>query len=172
VPRFAWRRDRGDLKAALIQAGLGGVRRADLDEWTAQFVATLLEGGLLSDARAALEAHRRNGDSLALLSASPDLYVPAIARALGFAESMCTGVEWDGDRLVGRLITPNRRGAEKVRCLAALHRLHPELQTVAYGNAESDLEHLALADRAVLVNGTPRARRRAVRLGVACRTWH
>src|SRR2546421_8145211 len=46
--------------------------------------------------------------SLALLSASPDVYVPAIAAALGFAEVLCTGVEWNGDRLVGRLTTPNR----------------------------------------------------------------
>jgi phosphatidylglycerophosphatase C len=171
LAHFAWRRDRGELKSALIQAALGGVRRSELDDWTAHFVATLLERGLFDDARAALEAHRRHGDSLALLSASPDLYVPAIARALGFAESMCTGVEWHGDRLVGRLVTPNRRGHEKLRCLGALHQLHPELQTVAYGNTESDLEHLALADRAVLVNGSARARRRAARLGVACRTW-
>jgi phosphatidylglycerophosphatase C len=171
LARFAWRRDRGELKAALIRAALGGVERAEVDAWTAQFVASLLERGLFDDARTALEAHRRHGDSLALLSASPDLYVPAIARALGFAESMCTGVEWRGDRLVGGLLTPNRRGAEKARCLDALRRLHPELQTVAYGNTESDLEHLALADRAVLVNGSARARRRAARLGVACRTW-
>jgi phosphatidylglycerophosphatase C len=169
--RYAWRRDRGEVKSALMQAALGGLGRAELDAWTAHFVATLIERGLYDDARATLEAHRRRGDSLALVSASPDLYVPAIARALGFAESMCTGVEWRGDRLIGRLVTPNRRGAEKVRCLDTLRRLHPELESVAYGNAESDLEHLVLADRAVLVNGSARARRRAARLGVACRTW-
>jgi phosphatidylglycerophosphatase C len=169
--RYAWRRDRGEVKSALMQAALGGIERAELDAWTTHFVATLIERGLYDDARATLEAHRRRGDSLALLSASPDLYVPAIARALGFAESMCTGVEWRGDRLTGRLVTPNRRGAEKVRCLDTLRRLHPELESVAYGNAESDLEHLVLADRAVLVNGSARARRRAARLGVACCTW-
>jgi phosphatidylglycerophosphatase C len=171
VARFAWRRDRGELKAALIRAVLGGVQRAELDAWTEDFVASLLARGLFADARATLEEHRRRGDSLALLTASPDLYVPAIARALGFAESLCTGVEWRGDRLIGRLVTPNRRGPEKVRCLDTLRRLHPELESVAYGNSESDLEHLALADRAVLVNGSARARRRAARLGVACRTW-
>jgi phosphatidylglycerophosphatase C len=171
LARFAWRRDRGELKAAFIAAALGGVQRAELDAWTDRFVAQLLERGLFDDARVALEAHRRHGDSLALLSAGPDLYVPAIARALGFAESICTGVEWRGDRLIGRLVTPNRRGAEKVRCLDTLRRLHPELESVAYGNAESDLEHLALADRAVLVNGSARARRRAARLGIACATW-
>jgi phosphatidylglycerophosphatase C len=171
LARFAWRRDRGELKSALIRAALGGVERAELDAWTPQFVATLLERGLFDEARAVLEAHRRHGDSLALLSASPDLYVPAIALALGFAESLCTGVEWRGDRLVGGLVTPNRRGAEKVRCLGVLRQLHPELESVAYGNAESDLAHLALADRGVLVNGSARARRRAARLGVACRTW-
>jgi phosphatidylglycerophosphatase C len=169
--RFAWNRDRGELKESLMRAVLGGVERAELEAWTAQFVAALLERGLIDDARATLETHRARGDSLALLSASPDLYVPAIARALGFAESLCTGVEWRGDRLSGRLVTPNRRGIEKARCLDTLRRLHPELESVAYGNSESDLEHLALADRGVLVNGSARARRRAARLGVACRTW-
>ncbi len=171
IVRFAWRHDRGELKSALMSAALGGVERAELDAWTAQFVAALLERGLIDDARATLEAHRGRGDSLALLSASPDLYVPAIARALGFAESICTGVEWRGDRLVGRLVTPNRRGVEKARCLDTLRRLHPELESVAYGNSQSDLQHLALADRGVLINGSARARRRAARLGVACCTW-
>ena len=172
LARFALRRaGRGDLKSALIQAALSGESRAQLDAWTAQFVPRLLKRGLRADAFTTLARHRRAGDTLVLLSASVDLYVPAIGRALGFAEVVCTEVQWDGNRLVGTLTTPNRRGAEKARCLTALRERYPGVPIVAYGNAASDLEHLRLAERAVLVNGTRRARRAAARLNLACVTW-
>jgi len=80
-------------------------------------------------------------------------------------------VRWRGDRLDGRLTTPNRRGEEKARCLEALRRKYPDLEVVAYGNAASDLPHLVLADRSVLVNGSADARRKAMRLRVRCVDW-
>ena len=172
ITRFALgRADRGAVKSAAIRAVLGGRGRAEIEAWTSEFVARLLARGLHADALAALQAHRRAGDLLVLLSASPDLYVPAIGRALGFAQSVCTEVEWEGDHLTGRLKTPNRRGAEKARCIATLRREHPGLRLIAYGNAASDLAHLALADRATLVNGTAGARRDAARRNVDCVTW-
>ena len=171
--RFAFlESDRGALKSAWIQAVLGGATRSEVEAWTARFVPRLITAGLHADARTAIAAHRDAGDHLVLLSASPNLYVPAIGRALGFAETLCTGVEWLGDQLSGRLTTANRRGAEKVRCLEALRREHPQLPIVAYGNSASDLAHLVLADRGVLVNGSPAARRRAAELGVARAVWH
>jgi phosphatidylglycerophosphatase C len=170
--RFACgRADRGQLKAALIQAVLGGVSRAQLEAWTASFVARLIPRGMYAEACTVLDRHRRRGDHLTLLSASPDLYVPSLGAALGFAQVLCTGVEWQGERLVGGLNTANRRGAEKARCLRELRTQHPGLPIVAYANAVSDLEHLRLADRALLVNGTRRAQREAARLGIACRRW-
>jgi phosphatidylglycerophosphatase C len=165
------RSGRGELKAAWIRVVLGGSTRAELQDWTAHFVPRLIGHALNADALAAIEAHRRAGDYLVLLSASPDLYVPAIGRALGFDEVLCTGVEWNGDHLSGRLTTPNRRGAEKARCLEALRQQHAALPIVAYGNATGDLQHLSLADRAVLVNGSVHTRRAARRLGIACVRW-
>lgn len=163
--------DRGELKSAWIRALMGGCSRAQVEGWNQRFVPRLIRCGLFGDARAAIETHRSAGDLLVLLSASPDLYVPLIARALGFAQSLCTGVEWQGDRLEGSLTTPNRRGAEKARCVEALRVLHPQLPIVAYANAASDLRHLALADRATLVNGSWRARQAAARAGIACARW-
>jgi phosphoserine phosphatase len=52
-----------------------------------------------------------------------------------------------------------------------LRRAHPGLEVVAYGNSAGDLEHLALADRAMLVNGSARARRIAARSNIDCVTW-
>jgi phosphatidylglycerophosphatase C len=163
--------DRGALKARWIAAILGGCTRPQIAAWTARFVPTLLDHGLLPEARASLECHRAAGDHLVLLSASPDLYVPAIGEALGFAETLCTGIEWVDGQLTGRLSTPNRRGVEKARCLTALRERYPQLPVVAYGNASSDLPHLVLADRGVLVNGDRRARHQASLLGVATEEW-
>jgi len=170
--RFALgRTDRGQLKAAWIGALMGGCTRAEVDSWTARFVPPLMACGLHADARAAIERHRAAGDHLVLLSASPDLYVPPIGRALGFAEILCTKVEWRDGRLTGALATPNQRGPEKARSLAALRSQYPQLPLVAYGNAASDLEHLVLADRGVLVNGSRQARQAAERRGISCVTW-
>ena len=163
--------DRGGLKSAWIRMVLGGRTRAELADWTTRFVPHLIGTGLNADALTVIAAHLDAGDHTVLLSASPDLYVPSVARTLGFAETICTGLQWRGDRLTGALATPNRRGVEKVRCVEALRGRYPELPIVAYANAVSDLAHLALADRGTLVNGSAQAKRAAVRLGLPSVTW-
>jgi len=165
------RADHGRLKSELIKATLRGTTRAEIDGWTGQFVDQLLAHGVFADALQRVALHKREGARLVLLSASTDLYVPAIARALGFDEAICTGIRWDGDCLQGDLTTPNRRGAEKARCFEGLRQRHPGLVTAAYGNAGSDLDHLRLADRPLLVNGSARARRRARRLAIPAARW-
>jgi phosphatidylglycerophosphatase C len=163
--------DRGGLKSAFIRATLGGCRRQDLEQWTATFVARLEVNGLFPQAVAAIQGHARAGDHLVLLSASTDLYVPAIGRALGFQEVICTGVRWNGEHLVGTLTTPNRRGEEKAHCVAALRARYPGVSSAAYGNAASDIPHLKLVEHGVLVNGSPAARREAARAGITCAEW-
>lgn len=163
--------DEGPVKASFIKAMLGGSQRAYIDTWTAHFVPQLLAHGMLAQALERLDAHRQRGDHLILMSASTDLYVPAIARALGFAETICTEVRWDGDRLDGSLTTPNRKGAEKARCFTEIRQQHPGLETVAYGNSSTDLPHLRLADYGYLVNGSAKARQTAQGCGVTCIDW-
>ncbi|HZO21087.1 MAG TPA: HAD-IB family hydrolase [Steroidobacteraceae bacterium] len=163
--------DRGALKSAFIRCTLAGVRRSQIDSWAARFVPTLLERGVFAQALEHIARHKQEGARLALLSASTDLYVPAIGKALGFDEVICTGVRWEGDRLEGHLTTPNRRGPEKARCLESLRNAHPGLVTAAYGNAGSDLEHLQLAERPLLINPSHSARRAAQRLGIPCASW-
>lgn len=162
--------DRGVLKAALMRSALGGVRRADLDRWTEQFVARLLARATFASARERISAHARAGDHLVLMSASPDLYVPAIARSLGFQEVICTRVRWRGQRLDGRLATANCQGEEKARCLRQLRERVPG-EASAYGNSMADIAHLALVEHGVLVNGSARARRAARRAGLTCERW-
>jgi phosphatidylglycerophosphatase C len=169
--------DRGLLKSRVIRAVMGGDRRSAVEAWSEAFVGSLERRRVFRPAAlAAVEAHRAAGGHLVLLSASPDLYVPAIGRLLGFERTLCTEVEWRHDasaedRLDGALRTPNRRDAEKSRCLASLRTEYPELPVVAYGNSRSDIPHLREADRALLVNGNAAARRAAAAAGIPVAEW-
>lgn len=165
------RSDEGQIKQAFIKATLGGTTRRDIDEWNTRFVPRVITRGTFADALQKIAEHRTRGDRLVLMSASTDLYVPAIARELAFEETICTEVRWVGDRLDGTLTTRNRKGEEKARCFAALREQYPGLPTIAYGNSYSDLPHLRLADEGFLVNGNEKARRAAQDLGVASLSW-
>jgi HAD superfamily phosphoserine phosphatase-like hydrolase len=123
------------------------------------------------DARTRIAAHRSEGDALVLMSASVDLYVPAIGKALGFDETLCTPLVWRGEHLDGALADTNLRGAAKTRALKDLRERYPGRKVTAYGNAAGDLGHLCLADRGVLVNGSARTRSAARGLGLECVTW-
>ena len=168
---FLAHRDRGRLKSAVIRATLGGVHRLELARWTTQFVDRLLRTGMHESALLAIAQHRRSGDALILLSASPDLYVPEIAARLGFSRTICTGVRWYGDQLDGALTTHNRRGQEKARCVSELRAQDPAGTAVAYGNAASDIPHLRLVDRGVLVNARGALRTLARDAGIECVDW-
>lgn len=165
-------RDRGRLKSRAIRMVMGGAARTAVDSWAETFVSDLIpHRRLRPGALAVLAAHREAGDRLILLSASPDLYVPRIGKALGFERIICTEVQWRGERLDGTLKTPNRLGVEKLRCLELLRAEYPGLPVVAYGNSATDLEHMRSADRALLVNAGPAARRAAVKCGIPVSDW-
>jgi phosphatidylglycerophosphatase C len=172
LARYWQDRDRGVLKSSIIRMLMRGEKRPVLDAWAQTFVAGLKPKHRFRPlALAVVEAHRAAGDHLVLLSASPDLYVPLIGQLLGFERTLCTEIEWQDDRLDGRLKTPNRRGEEKLRCLAWLREQYADTPVIAYGNAASDLDHLRSADRALLVNADSAARRLAAKWNIAVSYW-
>jgi phosphatidylglycerophosphatase C len=150
--------DRGVLKGAIIHLTLGGASRPALSAWSAAFTEHLLHAGLYAEALACIEVHRREHTHLVLLSASPDLYVPVIAKALGFDACVCSEVRWRNDGgLEGTLTTANRRGPEKARCVRLLLSECQPRFSHAYGNSRADLEHLQLVSAGTYVNGSARA---------------
>jgi phosphatidylglycerophosphatase C len=164
--------DRGLLKQRLIKAVMQGETRARVDAWTLQYVADLHRRGAFRPAALAqLEAHRRAGDVLILLSASPDLYVPSIGRSLSFSVTLCTEIKWQGATLDGQLITANRRGEEKRRCIETLRQQYPGAEFTAYGNSSSDIPHLRDVEHGWLVNGSIAAKRAASRAGLGVADW-
>ena len=109
---------------------------------------------------------------MVVLSASPDLFVPAIARLLGAHEVICTQIRWREDALDGRLAGPNRRDHEKARVLEGLRAAHPGLPVVAYGNSKPDLIHMERCEEAVYVNADPALAVLLGARGMRCVDWH
>jgi phosphatidylglycerophosphatase C len=157
VAAFLIDRDRGALKGAVIRAALGGVPRERIERWAERFVAAVLHRGLYQEALDAIAMHRTHGDRLLLMSASTDLYVPRIGRALGFDEIICSELRWRADgRLDGRLASANCRGEEKRRCLAAVIARDAPGRICAYGDSRADLAHMQLVQEAYLINMSAR----------------
>ena len=156
-PYLLGRMDRGELKGAVIRLALGEATRSELAAWSREFTARLLRTGLYAEALACIAGHQRSRAHLVLLSASPDLYVPEIARALGFDECICTELRWREDgTLDGALASVNRRGPEKTRCVRSLLVSRQPQMSYAYGNSTADLGHLRLVSAGTYVNGNPR----------------
>ena len=156
-PYLLGRIDRGALKGALIRLALGEATRSELAAWSREFTMRLLRTGLYAEALTCIGAHQRSGAHLVLLSASPDLYVPEIARALGFDECICTELRWREDgTLDGALASVNRRGPEKTRCVRSLLLSRQPRTSHAYGNSTADLGHLRLVSAGTYVNGATR----------------
>lgn len=170
---FAMRiHDRGALKGAILRTLFSGLARTEVHNWAQQFAQSTVAGRMFPEALAAFRAHVSAGDYTVMMSASPDLYVPLIAQALGAGECICTPVRWNADRLDGRLAGPNCRGEEKARVLERLRQQHPGLAVIGYGNSGADVAHLMRCDEAVYVNAPPRIRARLEQLGIRCVQWH
>jgi phosphatidylglycerophosphatase C len=164
--------DHGGLKSAVIRRLLGGCTRAQVQAWTAEYVQQVVPARLFTAALAAIATHRAAGDRLVLLSASPDLFVPALAAEMGFDQVLCTGVAWTGEQLDGALTTANRRGEEKLQCLAALREGHPGCHVTGYGNSEPDLVHLQACDSACYINPRRAQLPHLRSAGITALHWH
>lgn len=110
----------------------------------------LLRGSLLDQLRAA----RQKGDTVAVVSASPDIWLRPFCRAEGF-DLLCTELEFaSGEagglpRFTGRLATPNCNGPEKARRILATYDRSRFSNIIAYGNSGGDAAMFELAGERV-----------------------
>lgn len=149
-------------KGKLMQATLAGRSLAEMQDWTARWLAHDFPGQLREDAMARLAWHREAGHCCVMVSASPDIYLQVVARQLGFDALLCTEMEVVGEsvserltgRLTGRMSTPNCHGEQKVLRLQAwaLARYGETglggVTLYAYGDTSGDKPMLRLARHA------------------------
>jgi phosphatidylglycerophosphatase C len=136
-------RDR--VKEAVLLPLLGGIPLAAAEAEAERYARHLLDRELRPDSRERLEWHRSRGHEVVIVSASPELYLGHVGRALGCAAVLATRLEVEDGRLTGRLVGGNVRGPEKVARLDAwLDGDTPEIW--AYGDSDGDRLLLARAD--------------------------
>jgi len=169
LPRFLWavltcspwlagyalRLVRNDVaKARLMRAALSGRSLAEMEDWSMRWLAQDFPGQLQAWTLARLAYHQQAGHCCVIVSASPDIYLPRVARQLGFDGLICTEMEVQGTRLTGRMRTPNCYGEQKVLRLNAwlMERFGAESIHVmtlhAYGDTAGDKPMLRLAQHA------------------------
>jgi phosphatidylglycerophosphatase C len=143
---FVFNRDRGKLKAAAARRFLAGMTRAELEEAAQAFATEQGRAILRPDAVRAWRRWQAEGARLVIVTATPDMVVAPIARALGADLLIGTRLAFDDhDRVTGAFDGDNCRGPEKVRRLREVFGDAVALEA-AYGDTDGDREMLALAE--------------------------
>lgn len=144
--RYLADRDRGRIKAAAVKRFLAGLARAELEAEAQAFATERGRALLRPDALRAWRRWQGDGARCVIVTASPELTVAPIARALGADRLIGTRLALDAqDRLTGALDGANCRGLEKVRRLKEAFGDDVALEA-AYGDTDGDREMLALAE--------------------------
>lgn len=140
------RGDRGTQKEQLFGRLLAGRLLTEVEALAETFADEAMTRRLRPQAVRHLRAHLAAGDSVVVVTASPELVVAPIARRLGPVPVLGTRLEVaDDGRLTGRLDGVNLRGPEKVRRLTQWLDDGGSTLHWAYGNSSGDRELLAAA---------------------------
>ncbi len=144
--RYLIDRDRGRIKAAATRRFLGGLPRAALEAEAQRFATERGRALLRPDALRAWRRWQADGARLVIVTASPEIIVTPIARALGADRLIGTLLAFDAeDYLTGAFDGANCRGPEKVRRLKEAFGDDVALEA-AYGDTDGDREMLTLAE--------------------------
>jgi phosphatidylglycerophosphatase C len=139
-------------KARLLQVSLAGWSQAQAHDHARDFVGRYLPGQWQAWGLQQLVQHQRLGHCCVIVSASPGIYLHAVAAVLGVDAVLCTEMELIDGRYSGRMATPNCHGEQKVLRLQSwlgenLAEAKPT-ELHAYGDSRGDLPLLQLADHA------------------------
>jgi phosphatidylglycerophosphatase C len=140
-----------NAKERAVRRVLGGQCKSRIDEFAVEFCRRWVDKRLHPVGIPLLRRHQELGHRIILLSASPSVYVPAIARHLGVEETVCTCVRFEGDSCVGDIIGDNCKGPAKVERLAEYLADSRWSESYAYGDSPSDAYILSWADHPFLV---------------------
>ncbi len=167
---------RSGLDGAVLDAirTLEGQPEADLRERTGAFYDAEVRGLYRPGALAALNEHRAQGHTLALLTTSSLYMAERVGEALGFHSLLCSRFEVDTTgRFTGRPDGALCFGEGKLHHARALaDSLRVSLGDCAfYTDSVTDAPVLEVVGRPVAVNPDPRLRRLAARKGWAIVDW-
>ena len=141
------------LRERCLAVWLAGIAVQDLDEWVDVFARHTVDRRSRPEMLEKVQTHRNAGDRIILLSRSPDLYVDRMAEYLRIEEVVCTELEQTRGLLTGKLEGVACVGEEKRRQLVTRLEEKDYGELTAYGNGETDVRFIELADRGLILDG-------------------
>lgn len=139
-------------KQKLLVSICGGYSAKTIQAHAEWFCRNWVAGHQMKEAVQRLRQHQANGDRIILLSASPSVYVPQVARFFGIDEVICTEVGFEQHLCTGGIIGRNCKGSAKLEMLKAHLGDDDARFTYGYGDSESDMELLRWTRHGVLVS--------------------
>lgn len=134
----------GTAKQRIMGVYFGGWPRSRLEEVAAEWTRRRLPVLLRADLLHRLREYRAAGHSVALVSASIDLWLRPFCEHEKI-DLLCTELAYRNGYFCGDFQTPNCKGPEKARRIKAAYDLGAFGRIVAFGNSAGDREMFALA---------------------------
>jgi len=141
-----------EIVKAYVEA-IKGVRVTDIQKFATKFAKESLPE-LYPEVLEQIELHRGNGDLLGMISGSPDVFIKALAKELGFNASSGSRF-YRTARAYHTARLPQDRGTNEVKPIIAQRmalRLGASGICAAYGDSLSDLAMLEIAEHPVAVH--------------------
>jgi phosphatidylglycerophosphatase C len=136
------------IRAQIVRVAFSGDDHARVQALAHTFARTALPQAVRPDMLRAVERHQAAGDTVAVVSASLDLYLAEWCRMQG-VQLLCSSLEARGGRLTGRFAGAQCDFDEKARRVRATFDLTAYARIHAYGDSPGDRAMLALAHRRV-----------------------
>lgn len=146
---FSGRWSNGGAKESVIAFFFAGKTETEMRALAGRFFREIMPTRLRGDMLALLRQWRDAGATVAVVSASLDLWLEPFCRAEA-VRMVCTRAEFAEGRFTGRFATPNCNYSEKARRIRAAFELDVYGKIVAYGNSRGDAAMFALAHEAWL----------------------
>lgn len=137
-------------KASILETFFAGKSRDELHRLGAVFYRDRMSGMLRPSVLELLRGYRDAGDTVALVSASVDVWLRPFCEAERIA-LICTELGYEQGVFRGQFSTGNCNRAEKARRIREAFDLPRYGKIIAYGNSAGDAAMVALAQEAWLV---------------------
>jgi len=140
---------RQEAKECVITTFFQGMNIDELRRHGEVFAQKRLNSLLKPEGIRRVQWHKEQGHRCVLISASIDVYLDSWAKSVGFDDLLASRLATThDDRITGKLLGENCRGAEKTKRLDELLGPRENYILYAYGDSRGDQELLAYADRA------------------------
>lgn len=134
------------LRQSIVRVAFRGRSAAEVTELGVRYSQQALPGAVRPQALERIRWHQAQGDVVAVVSASLDVYLRHWSHALGVT-LICAELEARAGVLTGKYVGGDCAGPEKAKRVAAQFELGRYREVFAYGDSSEDRELLALANK-------------------------